>query len=380
MDIVDLHNHSIFSDGYVKPKEFVSEIYREKFILKKKNLNLRAIALTDHDSMNGIEPIKRSLVEYEEENGISDKILFLNGIELSTKTINQEVHILGYFPWNRLTEIDSKLGAEIQDNMTIRNNFYRFKQMPLLLELIERRLSDLTGRTVSYDIGALSKELEKNYQEFRKTSFDSKSDLDYIQWILPFPRSLIRKVLAQLNLPIEVITQYMKRTDPENILESFYLDLNRKSESPLLEEQVRNLARGDVGKYIYIEEITKNYMPTERAVELINSVNGKSFFAHPYELINKNGKKFFETFVHEILIPSGLGGIECYYPDHSPELINYLIKFSKANGLLISGGTDNHFKGNNRDFLITHVSLKIPFELYEQIIKPVGDFNYNVGG
>ena len=44
-DLVDLHLHSIFSDGVLTPTELVVEAA---------SLGLRAIALADHDNVDGI--------------------------------------------------------------------------------------------------------------------------------------------------------------------------------------------------------------------------------------------------------------------------------------------------------------------------------------
>ncbi len=45
-DLIDLHTHSNASDGTYTPKELIA------YALEKE---LRAIALTDHDTMDGIE-------------------------------------------------------------------------------------------------------------------------------------------------------------------------------------------------------------------------------------------------------------------------------------------------------------------------------------
>ena len=44
-DLVDLHLHSFFSDGILTPTELVAEAA---------SLGLRAIALADHDNVDGI--------------------------------------------------------------------------------------------------------------------------------------------------------------------------------------------------------------------------------------------------------------------------------------------------------------------------------------
>ena len=74
----DLHIHSIFSDGEDTPEQIVQ---------KAKANGLQLISLTDHDTIDGQEIIKKAA----EANGIE----FFYGIELSTFSC-AEIHILGY--------------------------------------------------------------------------------------------------------------------------------------------------------------------------------------------------------------------------------------------------------------------------------------------
>jgi len=77
---IDLHIHSIYSDGTFTPKEIV---------YKAKELKLKAISITDHDSISGIEE--------ELEVGKKLKVEIVPGIEMSADVRNDEIHILGYY-------------------------------------------------------------------------------------------------------------------------------------------------------------------------------------------------------------------------------------------------------------------------------------------
>lgn len=77
---VDLHTHTTASDGALSPKELVREA---------KARGLECIAITDHDSTNGIE---EAMAEAE-----SLGIMVIPGIEMSTDIPRAEVHVLGYF-------------------------------------------------------------------------------------------------------------------------------------------------------------------------------------------------------------------------------------------------------------------------------------------
>ena len=74
----DLHIHSIYSDGDYTPAQIVD-------MAKEKNLEL--IALTDHDTVDGV----KSMVELSKNKGLE----CFTGIELSAFSC-REIHILGY--------------------------------------------------------------------------------------------------------------------------------------------------------------------------------------------------------------------------------------------------------------------------------------------
>ena len=82
MNIVDLHVHSTKSDGTFTPTELVD------YAIKK---GLRAFALTDHDTIDGLQ----EAIDYAESLSGAPEII--PGIELSTDLDGQEVHIVGLF-------------------------------------------------------------------------------------------------------------------------------------------------------------------------------------------------------------------------------------------------------------------------------------------
>ncbi len=78
--LVDLHVHSNRSDGTWSPKAMVQAA---------KERGLVAVALTDHDTVEGVE----EAVEAGKRHGIE----VVPGLELSTELGQSEVHVLGYF-------------------------------------------------------------------------------------------------------------------------------------------------------------------------------------------------------------------------------------------------------------------------------------------
>ncbi len=119
--ICDLHTHSTFSDGTLTPEELV--------LLAEKE-NISAVALCDHNTVNGIERFA--------DAGLKSKVKTVPGIEISTEHNSTELHILGLFlPENRLPEI-SELMAQTKSRKENSN-----------IELCKNLSAD--GYKISYD-------------------------------------------------------------------------------------------------------------------------------------------------------------------------------------------------------------------------------------
>lgn len=78
---VDLHLHTTRSDGRLSPRQLV-ELAAER--------GLKVIALTDHDSTEGLAEAMTAAARFPE-------LTLIPGIELSTDIPGNEIHILGYF-------------------------------------------------------------------------------------------------------------------------------------------------------------------------------------------------------------------------------------------------------------------------------------------
>ncbi|MBR7127222.1 MAG: PHP domain-containing protein [Lentisphaeria bacterium] len=80
--IIDLHTHSTFSDGSCTPTELVK--------LAAETPNLRALALTDHDSIEGLD-------EFFEAGKQYPQLELISGVEVSTLYGSKELHLVGLF-------------------------------------------------------------------------------------------------------------------------------------------------------------------------------------------------------------------------------------------------------------------------------------------
>ncbi len=99
--MIDLHCHSHFSDGNLSPEELIT---------KALQANIEILALTDHDTVEGLKKIH--------EAAGTHPIKIINGIEFSTRWKKYDIHILGLNidPENSLITNLIKLQTESRTN------------------------------------------------------------------------------------------------------------------------------------------------------------------------------------------------------------------------------------------------------------------------
>lgn len=90
--MIDLHVHSVYSDGTNTPAELVA---------KAEKRGLKAIAITDHDTLGGIVPLQLAA------EGTS--VEAVPGIELSAECERGTMHILGYLIDHTCEELIEKV-------------------------------------------------------------------------------------------------------------------------------------------------------------------------------------------------------------------------------------------------------------------------------
>jgi 3',5'-nucleoside bisphosphate phosphatase len=76
---VDLHAHTLYSDGLLTPEAVVAHAIER---------SLAALAITDHDSVDGIEPARLAA---------GNALELVPGIEVSSSLDGMDLHILGYY-------------------------------------------------------------------------------------------------------------------------------------------------------------------------------------------------------------------------------------------------------------------------------------------
>lgn len=133
MSFIDLHIHSIHSDGTMKPAELVDYAVKA---------GLKAVALTDHDTMSGVA----EALAAGHDNGVE----VIPGIEVSAWHNGTSMHILGY--WLRhddrelLTRLNSIQKARHDRNLKIIDKLNRMGIKTTMEEVEQHSACGLTGR------------------------------------------------------------------------------------------------------------------------------------------------------------------------------------------------------------------------------------------
>ncbi|HKW77446.1 MAG TPA: PHP domain-containing protein [Candidatus Limnocylindria bacterium] len=247
---IDLHTHSIRSDGALAPAELVKRAASRGVTIQ---------ALSDHDTLSGVAEAAAE--------GARLGVRVIPATELNTESEWGDVHVLAYF-------VDPE-DAAFEDRMKwLRENRGR------RIELMVEKLAAL-GHPVS---------------------------LERVRAIAQ-GGSLGRPHLAQALFEAGHVPSY-----------DAAFDTLISKESPA-----------------YVSRV--GLAPLE-AVELVRAHGGVPALAHPGTVLR------LEELLPQ-LVDAGLGGIECYYSSHTPERTAYCLRLASRYGLVATGGSDFHGRGDH---------------------------------
>ena len=121
--MIDLHTHSSFSDGSMTPEQLVAEAERQ---------GLAAVALTDHDTVGGVERFLAA--------GKGSAVRAVPGVEISVDYAVGTMHVLGYFVDHHHPALLGRM-KELQSGRSDRNDeiLRRLNSMGLILGMNEVR-------------------------------------------------------------------------------------------------------------------------------------------------------------------------------------------------------------------------------------------------
>jgi 3',5'-nucleoside bisphosphate phosphatase len=132
----DLHSHTYASDGTGAPSDNVR---------LAKEAGLRAVAITDHDTLAGLE----EALEAGQRLGIT----VVPGVEISTVAEGKDIHVLGYYIRMEDSVLEARL-QELRSTRDVRNSMMlmRLKELGMEVSIDEvleaKGRSDKTGETV----------------------------------------------------------------------------------------------------------------------------------------------------------------------------------------------------------------------------------------
>lgn len=214
--MIDLHTHSTASDGTLSPAELA---------LRAKENGLSAVALTDHDTVEGIAEFK--------EAGKKLGLEAISGVEISAK-YKKEMHILGLFVDETDTEFIQTL-SQLRDSREIRNRTMLQKAMEHGLNISEADIRAQKEGATLYNTGRahIARALvDKGYVRDIQEAFDrylSKGKPCYAERRTFSPEDSIKLIhraggIAVLAHPVFITTDEKELTDLLRQLQTYGLD------------------------------------------------------------------------------------------------------------------------------------------------------------
>lgn len=247
---IDLHTHSLRSDGALEPTALVERAAAR---------GVTTQALSDHDTLAGIA---EAIVA-----GDRLGVRIIPSTELNTESEWGDVHILGYF----MDPADTALEARLS---WLREN--RGRRIELMVERLNAQ-----GHPVSLD---------------RVLAIAGGGALG-------------RPHLAQALFEAGHVTSYNAAFD--------------------------TLISKDAPAYVARVGLTPH-----EAVELVVAHGGVPSLAHPFTVVGLDA-------LLPQLIAKGLAGIETYYGSHSPAWTVRCLRLARLHGLIPTGGSDFHGRGDH---------------------------------
>jgi len=184
----DLHLHTTASDGRLEPGEIVSLAIQ---------VGLDVIAITDHDTINGVGPALDAA-------SAANSLKVIPGVEINTDVARGEVHILGYF----IDYTDKKFTAtlqKLQDSRLGRAQKMIAKLNDLGMKIDWQRVSELAQDGTVCRPHVAQALFEKGYVRSEKEAFDKyigHNGPAYVERYKLLPEEAVKLILDAQGLPV----------------------------------------------------------------------------------------------------------------------------------------------------------------------------------
>ncbi|MDD4494554.1 MAG: PHP domain-containing protein [Eubacteriales bacterium] len=268
MDFVDMHTHSTYSDGTLTPAELVKQASKA---------GLKAIALTDHDTVEGIpEAIKEA-----EKLGLE----LMPGVEISTDA-NPEMHILGYFDASNYRKIEKALSVP-RDNRKLRNKKIIKKLNALGYDIALSDIKKSTGGDVTGRVHIALALIEKGYIKSVEEGFSkllAEGRPAYAERERLTPADVIGMLAKSGGIPVLAHPKYLGKGEAE--FDELLIDLK---------------SYGLMGIEAYYAD--NSYLET---VKFLN-------FARKHTLIATGGSDFHGGVRTDVMLGTGRGNLKVGY-------------------------------------------------------------------
>lgn len=179
MSNIDLHIHTIYSDGTFTPEEVVC---------RAEKLNLVAISITDHDSVAGLE----EAIAIGEKVGIE----VVPGIEMSTDIGEDEIHLLAYYLDYKDKSFLSRL-KEFQSTRVKRNRELLKRLEELGMSINHRELKEIAPRGVISRLHIARLMVRKGYVSSIGAAFE--------EWLNPGRPAHVKRIKVSPSQIIQLI-------------------------------------------------------------------------------------------------------------------------------------------------------------------------------
>lgn len=335
MPYANLHTHSIFSDGLLLPRELLERILE--------NPELVCFALTDHDTMSGVEPMFRALAQVPPDRAPA----FVPGVEMTAfHPDTGVVHILGYFPHINAGNMDREL-ARVDD---VLGGYCRACCRDRTARDFEGRVRkahdlNIDGMAEAYDSPEEVIERIRSGRSHVQADVFARADKDGDA--IQYPISLTyQDMIAEWENVLPDSTRerarlYCLRPDPRMVQRMTELLL----QDGLEDEEARALGSSLQGVLTPAKASGARYLTPLQGLELLKQAGAVTSIAHPGIFWPGVSLELFDERVALPLIESGLDALEVIYPYHVAHRA-YITEHYRAlvaeHGIGMTGGTDFH--------------------------------------
>lgn len=226
----DLHVHTSASDGRLSP---------EKVVQLAVELGLDAIAITDHDTVDGVVPALRAARGYL-------SFVVVPGVEINTDVPHGEVHILGYFIDYTDPALESAL-KKLRTGRRARAKEMIAKLAELGMNIEWERVEKLASGKAICRPHIAQALLEMGYVNSEREAFEKYIGHDcpaYVERYKLLPEEAVRLVSASRGLPvlahpadIDNLEDFVRELKKSGLIgiEVYYRDYDTETTSRLLD-------------------------------------------------------------------------------------------------------------------------------------------------